>query len=136
MALRAAARSCGPVSCCRTLKKGFVYPVLWLARTLPLRHPKLKNQKHPSTSKKQHRADVVVGAAHCFNGFEPDLSGMDFTVGAHGAFYYDDFGGGVPIKPAKVVVHPDYTGCEFRVLIVFKQRGEGGEAQNLVLIRG
>lgn len=56
------------------------------------------------------RPDVVLGAAHCFEGFKPDLSGMDFVVGAHGAFYYDDYGGGVPYKPSRVVVHPAYGG--------------------------
>ena len=27
------------------------------------------------------RKDVVLTAAHCFSGFDPDLAGMDFTLG-------------------------------------------------------
>jgi hypothetical protein len=33
--------------------------------------------------------------------------------GSHGAFYYDDYGGGTPYKPAKVVIHPAYTGYDY-----------------------
>jgi hypothetical protein len=38
---------------------------------------------------------------------------MDFVVGAHGAFYYSDLGGGAKYDPARVVVHPAYTGYDW-----------------------
>lgn len=60
------------------------------------------------------RSDVVLGAAHCFEGFKPDLSGMDFVVGAHGAFYYDDLGGGAAYKPKRVGARNSLVGREAR----------------------
>jgi hypothetical protein len=46
-------------------------------------------------------------------------------AGAHGAFYYEGYGGGAAYVPSRVVIHPAYTGYEwngdneFDVAVVF-----------------